>query len=294
MVLDIQMKKITVKSISLAFLITLSGALSACQSMSDTDPFSNRAEAPAYENTQSMQAKAPKSTPIHDMAEQYGDAPIGGVSPSRLVWNDWHDEAPAAARIKTADNGASIPEPMFEPSNLQTDNNNRIKFNKSVTVYPLDGSFSEYEPVAPGHFWETMTVDSRGVTVKRMGNESGNSKLYAGNNDQPVIYFNHASSRLSPADKKKIKAVVDTVKSRNDYLIRVTGYASRPASNASTELERQIVNLNMGSKRAIAVSLVLLQSSIPASNIQTITRGAAFAKDNDPADRRTTIEILNR
>lgn len=286
------MKKMVVKFVSLGFLIIIGGGLSACQSMPNVDS-SSRAEAPQYKDAQVEKAEEPKSTPIHEMAEQYGDAPIAGVMPSRLVWNDWQDEISAASRIDTAGDTSSVPAPMFQSFNQASGNGRHMKINDSVTVYPLDGSFSEYEPVRQGDFWEYMTVDSQGVTVERMGPESAASSTYKGSGE-PVIYFNHGSSRLSPADKKKIKTIVNDTKNRNNYLIRVTGYASRPVLNASTEIERQIINLKMGSKRAIAVSSELLQSGIPAANIQTITRGAAFAKDDDPADRRATIEILNR
>ncbi len=146
--------------------------------------------------------------------------------------------------------------------------------NSSVTIFPLNQEMrNTFEGQAPAY---------QGVGNPHGFSPLGNTSF--GNNSDAQIYFRHGSSRLGSGDLRKISSAA-----QKSGPITVEGYASRPTQAGKQSVRAHILNLKESMNRSFAVSRALLKKGVPASNITTVSHGAAKASGNSSQDRRVDI-----
>ena len=80
-----------------------------------------------------------------------------------------------------------------------------------------------------------------------------------------VVNFGHGSSRLSSADRAKLRALAETALSQGLY-VRVVGHASMRTRDMDP-YEHTLANFNVSLKRANVVAGALLQMGVPAEQL---------------------------
>ena len=270
---------------------------------------------------------------VQHPAQQDVSVPVSNMAPAasedefdNLVWNEWQPQDitrrpdPVDAGVLTPlPTQAEAPPPIRRPVQAErVQTQQRIapqqrqqampapqEVNSSITIYPIDEVMPAEMARSNGNdFWQVMTIDSSGVNLDQYtppqfdGSAAAQAMQpqYAANvpGDVYSIYFKHGSARLSAKELKDLKAMAAKARNQGRYLIRVTGYASSQVYKQVTEIEKQVVNLNMGGVRATRVSAALMRHGVPVQNIETVSRGAGFAGNDPKRDRRVDVEILGQ
>ena len=263
--------------------------------------------------------------PVATQADRYE-----GDSFDSLTWNDWDQnnqqvettQAPVADPYAPVDiltpmpgqsvqmQVAPVQQPVlkaerYQERNMQSESMPQGKVvNSSVTIYPIDEAMPAEMAQSDGDdFWQVMTIDSNGVnldsyTPPQVANAPSQPVAYVPQSsvsgDIYTIYFKHGSARLTQKEIKALKSIAADAKNHGRYLIRVTGYASSAVYQQMTEIEKHIVNLNMGGVRATRVSAALMRSGVPVQNIETVSRGAGFAAGDPNRDRRVDVQLIRQ
>lgn len=148
--------------------------------------------------------------------------------------------------------------------------------DSSVTIFPIN---QEMENVFQGK--GPNPAQNFGVQgFAPIGNNVGSGF----NSSDAQIYFRHGSSRLGQGDLRKISSVAN-----KSGPVTVKGYASHSTQAGKQSVQANILNLKESMNRSFAVSRELLKKGVPASNITTVSYGAAKASGNSSQDRRVDI-----
>ncbi len=105
-----------------------------------------------------------------------------------------------------------------------------------------------------------------------------------------AIYFNHGSSKLNKQDKKIIRSLASQLKA-SGRSANIVGYASNSVYTTKDPMQKNIINLHMGIKRAIAVTEELYKYGVSPTSLKTYSQGDAHSRGNDNKDRRVEFEI---
>jgi outer membrane protein OmpA-like peptidoglycan-associated protein len=102
----------------------------------------------------------------------------------------------------------------------------------------------------------------------------------------PAIFFDNNSSQLNAAHRNLIAGVVDQLKGKTNYTIRLTGFAS-PSGNAA-------YNQQLSAKRAAAVRRGFENLGMNGDRIVIVPGGIDFQPTNAAAARRVEVQALPR
>lgn len=189
---------------------------------------------------------------------------VSPVQP-QLVWQEW-GSVPSAASLPPP----SVAQPASAP----------LHYNKSVTVFPIDG-------------------DVPAVSYERLGNGASYQPSYArqGGHLAEQVFFAHGSAHLGTQDKRDIKRVARAVSDASNPRFNVVGHASKRVNGVSDPVERQMINVAMAQKRADIVTRELKKAGVKPAWIMASSRGDAEpnphpgTKSQEAADRRVDIYV---
>lgn len=222
----------------------------------------------------------PAAAPMATGAESEDMPPAVEVYP---VWQEGRADAPS----------------IFESGETAT--------QESVTVFPLDGPY-EAVPLldnpaygdSPGwgkvQIVNTNTATSGltqpGVSYSRAVSVTGNPYI------SQSIFFDHASKRISAADRKTLDMLVAKLKDGKNKLIRVVGHASK-RTLAKNSTVQDIVNYRVSLARAAAVTNVLLKGGLPAEWLEVTGYGDTLpatdgsGESGEAANRRVDVLVYH-
>jgi len=108
--------------------------------------------------------------------------------------------------------------------------------------------------------------------------------------EPPTVYFNTASSAISPEDRAILDAFVNDLLNDPDHKLRITGHTDNIGSSES--------NMILSKKRAEAVFNYLLQKGVPAEQLELKYTGEEnpvydnTTPEGRQKNRRTEVEII--
>jgi len=179
---------------------------------------------------------------------------------------------------------------------------------ESVTVFPLDGPYDGQMPVldtgtfddSPG--WgkvqivntksATSGLTQPGVSYTRPVSVTGNPYL------KQSIFFNHASKKLSAADRRDLAALAKKINDGTLKLVRVVGHASKRTLTKNS-VAQDVVNYRVSLARAGAVTKMLLESGLPAEWLEvtgygdTLPTTDVVGKAEEAANRRVDVLVYH-
>lgn len=123
--------------------------------------------------------------------------------------------------------------------------------------------------------------------------------LRAAEDDFIKLYFDHDSDEISLELQRQIAELVKSYSKYENSIFSIEGHASRESSIPSV-MERKIVNLDVSSDRALAVSRALIENGVPGDKIRIVAWGEGRpardleGKTPEEAARRVEIRPLNR
>lgn len=169
-----------------------------------------------------------------------------------------------------------------------------------VTIYNLD---HVYHASSPG----VMPLSSARPNSNFVS-PFGNAPVHARAPQMPVavhsngthVYFAHGQTNLGRDNKEIVSNYAKGFRQNMPYgMIHVEGHASKRAE-ASTPVERELVNLKTSMDRALAVTRQLMRSGVPAASIYTTAYGdtrpstGVSGMDSESASRRVEVSTKAR
>ena len=155
----------------------------------------------------------------------------------------------------------------------------------NVTVYPIDAGVPQRRPSAPGMLPPSQYKAPYASPFDSSAIDPADAK---------VLYFAHGSDVINARGQAVVSGASREFQSQGGSLVNVVGHASKRTATTDP-VERQIVNMKMSMKRALAVSEELEGKGVPSDLIRTTAMGDSIpakirnGKSQEAADRRVEI-----
>lgn len=186
-------------------------------------------------------------------------------------------------RVRLFDlNGVSAPLDIVSPvpaGSVIENGSSVVSNNPSVVIFPFDDAplpvSSSVPAAAPAPAVEAVSVHTRA-------------------DNAAVVYFSHGRAGISSEGLRVVDAIAGDFHQSSGRGIIVEGHASSRA-RSSDLVQREVSNLRISSKRALAVAGALIRRGVPAEAIQVISWGDTHSptvldgKTSEEAARRVEI-----
>lgn len=145
---------------------------------------------------------------------------------------------------------------------------NGIRYNRNVSVFPIDESISYAVAHPDGSLAEE-------------------------------VFFAHGSAQVGKADRKNLRELASSLKNNGPYSVNVVGHASFRVNGVDDPVQKRLINFKMAQKRADAVANVMTEAGMAANWVQATSAGDEQPNLNrgslsqEAADRRAEVFVNN-
>lgn len=156
-----------------------------------------------------------------------------------------------------------------------------VKYNDSVTIFPLDGE-----------------------TPAALPKKSRKKKLESGVSGEMVerVFFAHGSAKISTVDRRSLHELAESLvhTTPDQYHLSVVGHASKRVNNVTDPMKKRMINFAVAQKRANAVTSEMRKAGVKPNWVIVSARGDEEPNPNpgdksqEAADRRVEVYLDQR